>query len=68
MSLLTVLIIIAAFVIACALIALLDNFLSPSLNYPRWVIQLAYGLLALVLVLYLCRVLGVWNLLSSVHT
>jgi len=67
MSLLGVLVIVLAFVIAAALLALMDKFLAPKLNYPRWVIQVGYGLLVLVLVLYLCRAFGVWDLLSSVR-
>jgi hypothetical protein len=67
MSLLGVLAAIVAFIIACALVAGFDNWLGTKLGYPRWCIQLAYGLLALVLILFLCDQFGVWRLLSSVR-
>jgi hypothetical protein len=68
MSLLEVLLVVVAFIVAAGLIALADKFLAPKLNYPRWIIQLAYGLLALIVVLYFCNALGVWSLLSRVRT
>ena len=67
MSLLQVLLVVVAFIIAAGLIALADKFLGPKLSYPRWIITLAYGLLVLIVVLYLCRAFGVWELLSSVR-
>ena len=68
MNLLTVLLVVFAFLIACGLVALVDQFLSEKLKYPRWIIHFAYGLLGLVVILFICDQLGVWKLLSSVHT
>lgn len=67
MSLLGVLLAIVAFIIACALVAAADKFLRTKLEYPKWTTQLAYFLLALVLILFLCDQFGVWRLLSSVR-
>ena len=67
MSLLTVLVVVVAFVIACGLLAGLDKLLRPKLDYPAWIVYFAYGLLALIVVLYVCDQLGVWRLLSSVR-
>jgi hypothetical protein len=67
MSLLGVLLSILAFIIACALVAFADQQLGSRLNYPRWIISLAYGLLALVLIIFLCNAFGVFNLLRSVR-
>jgi predicted membrane channel-forming protein YqfA (hemolysin III family) len=66
-SLLTVVIVVAAFLIAGALIALLDKFLGEKIGYPRWFVHMAYGLLALIVVLYLCKEFGVFQLLNSVR-
>jgi hypothetical protein len=66
-SLLTVLLVVVAFVVACGLIAGLDKFLRSKLEYPAWIIYFAYGLLALIVVLFICDQLGVWRLLSSVR-
>jgi hypothetical protein len=66
-SLLGVLVAIIAFLIACALVAGADQLLKNRLTYPRWIISLAYGLLALVLILFLCQQFHVWELLSSVR-
>jgi hypothetical protein len=67
MSLLEVLIVVVAFIVAACLIAGLDKFLGPKLNYPRWIVQLAYVLLAVIVILYVCNQLGVWSLLSRVR-
>jgi hypothetical protein len=67
MSLLTVLGVVVAFVVACGLIAALDKFLRPKLEYPVWIIYFAYGLLALIVVLFVCDQLGIFRLLSSVR-
>lgn len=68
MSLLTVLLVVVAFLVAAALITAADNWIRPKLNYPPWIVHFAYGLLALVVILYVCKELGVWQLLSSVRT
>jgi uncharacterized membrane protein YjjP (DUF1212 family) len=67
LSLLTVVIVVVAFLVAAGLIAAADQFLSTRLKYPRWVVHFAYGLLALIVVLFVCRELGVWDLLSRVR-
>ena len=67
MSLLQVLLVVVAFIIAAGLVALADKFLGPKLGYPRWIIQVAYGLLLLIVVIYLCRAFRVFELLSSVR-
>jgi hypothetical protein len=68
MSLLTVLLVVVGYLIACGLVALADKFLRPKLSYPSWIIYFAYGLLTLVVILYVCDQLGVWRLLSSIRT
>ena len=67
MSLLTVLLVVAALIVCCALIALLDSYVGPKLAYPRYVIHFAYGLVILIAVLFICRELGIWSLLNSVR-
>ena len=67
MSLLTVVVVVVAFLIAAGLIAAADQFLRERLKYPSWVVHFAYGLLALIVVLFVCRELGVWDLLSRVR-
>lgn len=67
MSLLTVLMVVVAYLVACALVALADKFLRPKLSYPSWIIYFAYGLLTLIVILFVCDQLGVWRLLSSVR-
>jgi hypothetical protein len=65
-SLLGVLLAVLAFIIACALVAFADQQLGSRLAYPRWCIHLAYGLLALVLIIFLCKAFGVFELLAGV--
>jgi len=67
MSLLEVLLVVVAFIIAAALVAFFDRQLGSKLGYPRWIITVAYALLAIIVILYVCNQLGVWSLLSRVR-
>jgi hypothetical protein len=64
MSLLGLLVVLFAFVIYCALVALAQRHLG---DVPGWVFRLAYILGAIVLIVYLGRAMGLFDLLSSVR-
>jgi TctA family transporter len=67
MSLLEVLLVVVAYIIAMGLIALLDRALAPKLNYPRWAIYVAYVLVTAIVIIYVCNALGVFGLLNRVR-
>lgn len=67
MSLLEVLVVVVAFIIAAGLLALLDRTFGAKLGYPRWIIYVAYALITAIVIIYLCSRMGVFGLLNQVR-